>query len=240
MSLTVSYCCWLSLTISLSSMELLHISHFLPWLLAVSHSLTCPMELLHVFHCLLWLLAFSHCHTQCHVLSACHKSSLMVAGCLSLSLRSHGVAGSEDFLHVYHFFLWLLAVSNSQFQRHGVAVCLPLSPIVSGCLSLSFPVRRSCCMFLTVSQCCWLSLTILSGPMELLNFSHCQLLCLAHSHSFSQLYGVAAFLTLSLMVSGCLSLSLLSHGVSAFSHSLFKFNGVAACLSLSLMHAGCF
>ena len=82
MSLTVSHCCWqsltfrpvpwssfkslsdfygfwLSLNVCLCAMELLHVSHFLPWLLAASHCLSGPMEFLSFSHCLLWLLAFS-------------------------------------------------------------------------------------------------------------------------------------------------------------------------------------
>ena len=39
MSLTVSYGCYLSLTVSPSSIELLHLSIYLLWLLAVSHCL---------------------------------------------------------------------------------------------------------------------------------------------------------------------------------------------------------
>ena len=61
MSVTVSYCCWLSFALSLSSMDLLHVSHCLLCFLPVSRCLSDPMEVLHVSHCLLWLLAFSHC-----------------------------------------------------------------------------------------------------------------------------------------------------------------------------------
>ena len=53
MSVTVSYGFWPSLTLSLSSMELQRVSHFLLLLLALSHYLSGPMELLHVSHCLL-------------------------------------------------------------------------------------------------------------------------------------------------------------------------------------------
>ena len=60
MSLTVSYGCWLSFTVSPSVIELLHVSHRLVWLLAFSHCLSGPIELLHVYHCLLWLLTVSH------------------------------------------------------------------------------------------------------------------------------------------------------------------------------------
>ena len=49
----VSYAFWLSLTVSPSAIELLHVSHFLPWLFSVSHCLSGLMELLYVSHCLL-------------------------------------------------------------------------------------------------------------------------------------------------------------------------------------------
>ena len=62
-SLTVSHCCLLSLTVSLSDMELLHVAQFLSLLLTVSHCL--------------------------HGVVACLSVSPMVAGCLSLSLMSH-------------------------------------------------------------------------------------------------------------------------------------------------------
>ena len=51
------------------SMELLQDSHYLLLLLAVSNCLSSPIELLHVSHCLLWVVC-----------------------CLSLSLKSLGVA----------------------------------------------------------------------------------------------------------------------------------------------------
>ena len=60
MSLTVSYGCWLTLTVSPSAMELIHVYHRLLSLLTVSHCLSGPMELLNVSHFLLWLLAVSH------------------------------------------------------------------------------------------------------------------------------------------------------------------------------------
>ena len=57
--------------VSLSSMELLHVSHCLLLLLAVSHYLSGTMELLHISLCLLWLLAVSHCLSLCHGIAAC-------------------------------------------------------------------------------------------------------------------------------------------------------------------------
>ena len=79
MSLTVPHYCLQSLNVSPSGMELLHISHHLPWLLAFSHCLSGPMELLHVSHCLLWLLAVSHCLSQYNRVAACLSLSPMVA-----------------------------------------------------------------------------------------------------------------------------------------------------------------
>ena len=61
MSLTVSYSCWPSFTVSSIAMEVLKVSHSLPLLLAFSHYLSGPMEFLHVSHCLSLLLAVSHC-----------------------------------------------------------------------------------------------------------------------------------------------------------------------------------
>ena len=48
-SLTVSHCCWLYLTDSPISIEPLHVSYCLPWLVAVSH---CLSLLIAVAHCL--------------------------------------------------------------------------------------------------------------------------------------------------------------------------------------------
>ena len=97
-------------------------------------------------------------------------------GCLSLSLRSHGVAvclslspmvaalavynclsGPMELLHVSYYLLWLLAVSHCLSQCHRVATCLSLCLIVAGCLSLSLRSLWSCWLSLTVSDCCWLS-----------------------------------------------------------------------------------
>ena len=69
MPLTVSYCCWLSFTVCPSVMELLHASHSL-----------------------LWLLAVSQCLSQFHGVAACLSGSPIVDGCLSLSLQSHVVS----------------------------------------------------------------------------------------------------------------------------------------------------
>ena len=47
------------------------------------------------------------------------------------------------------------------------------------------PVPRSSYKTLTVSNFCWLSFIISSGPIELLNISHCHLLVIA----FCKLHG---------------------------------------------------
>ena len=103
MIFTVTYCCWLSLTVSLSTMDLLYVSHSLPWLLAVSYYLYNNIELMAVSHCLPWMMAFFHC--------------------LSCPM---------EFLDVSHCLLWLLAVSNCLSQFHGVPDNLSLSPNVAG------------------------------------------------------------------------------------------------------------
>ena len=69
MSLTISHWCLLSLAVFPNSMEFLHVSH-----------------------CLYWLLAFSHFFFQLPGVAACLSLSRIVAGCLSLTLRSHRVA----------------------------------------------------------------------------------------------------------------------------------------------------
>ena len=86
MSLTVYYGCWLSLTASSLSMELLPVFHCLPWLLALSHCSSGPIQILQVFHCLALLLAASHCLFQSYGVAACLSLSPIVAGFLLLSL----------------------------------------------------------------------------------------------------------------------------------------------------------
>ena len=157
----------------------------------------------------------------------------MVAGCLSLSLRSN-----------------------------GVATCLSLSFMITGCLSLSFLVHGVAAYHLLstmVADCPLLSLrsNAVAACLSLSPVvSGCLLLSL-RSH------GVAACLSLSQMVSGCFSLSLkvpcsccmsltvfydcwLSLPVSPsamdlllVSDYLFQFHGVSICNSLSLMVARC-
>ena len=60
MSLTVFHGCWLSFTVNPSAIDLLHVSHCLPCLLAVSYIVSGLMEMLHVSHCLPWYFAVSH------------------------------------------------------------------------------------------------------------------------------------------------------------------------------------
>ena len=64
MSLTVFSYYWLTLIVYLSTIELLHVSYCLSWLLTVSHCVSVPMELLHVSHCLLLMLAVTHYFTS--------------------------------------------------------------------------------------------------------------------------------------------------------------------------------
>ena len=67
-------------------------------------------------------------------------------------------------------------------------------------------------MSLTVSYGYWLSLTV-SDPKELLHVSYCLSLLLTVPHCC---HGVAACLSLSPMVVGCLSLFVQSHGVATY------------------------
>ena len=172
MSLTVSYDCSLSLTVSSSGIELLHVSHCLPRLLAFSHSLSCPMELLHISHCLSFLLAVSHYLFQLQGVDVCLSLSSMVAGCLSLSLLSHRIAAlplrSSMVTRCLSLSLW----------SHEVDTCLSLFLIVTGCLTL-FP-WSGCNLhyhsghmdLLNVSNYLLLSLTFSQSKMELLHVSH--------------------------------------------------------------------
>ena len=84
MSLTIFHCCWLSLTVSSTPMELLAVSHCLPLLLAVSPG---HMDLLHVSHCQRLLLDVSHRLYQCNGVAACLSLSPVVTGSPLLSLQ---------------------------------------------------------------------------------------------------------------------------------------------------------
>ena len=91
LSLTLSHGCLLSLTVSpipWSCYMTLTVSHFCWRSLTVSPS---TLKLLHVSYSLLWLLAFCHYLSKCHGVVACVLLSPMLASCLSMSLRSHGV-----------------------------------------------------------------------------------------------------------------------------------------------------
>ena len=70
---------WLSLSVSLSFMELLRVSHFLSRVLAVSYYLLGSMEFLAVSHCVTFLLAFSHCLFQFQGVFCCLSLSPLVA-----------------------------------------------------------------------------------------------------------------------------------------------------------------
>ena len=87
------------------------------------------MEFLHVSHYLPWFLSVSYYLSKCDGVAVCLSQSSIVAGFLSLTLLSNRVAtflslspivvccphcysGPIELLHVSHFFLWLLAVSN--------------------------------------------------------------------------------------------------------------------------------
>ena len=115
---------------------------------------------------------------------SCYMSLTVSYNCwLSLTVSPSAM----ELLHVCHCLLWLLADSHSLFDSmHGVAICLSLSLIVSGCLSLCLPVPWSYCKFLTLSRP-WLRAfsNCLSFPMELLNFFHCLPWLLAFSKCHS-------------------------------------------------------
>ena len=102
----------------------------------------------------------------------------------------------------------LLAVSLYLFRSHGVVECLSLSPVFAGSNSLLLSVTCSCWLPLTISHCCWLSLTVYPSPIEWLHVSHCHPLLLDVSYRLYQCHGVAACLSLSPIVTGCLYRSL--------------------------------
>ena len=165
--------------------------------------------LLTVLHGWLLPLMGAGCHSQyvlSHGVATCLLLSPIVAGCLSQSLRFHRVAAclplspmGADILLLSHRF-------------HGVAVFHSLSLGSNGfatCLSLSLPVRWSWCISLTVTFCCWLSLTVSPSPMEMLLESQCLQLLLPISHSISQFKVDYAGLSQSAIIASLLSLSIL-------------------------------
>ena len=178
-----------------------------------------------------------------------------------------------DLLHVSWCLLRLLAISYCLSQYHRLAACLSLSPMVAVGLSLSLPVPSSCCRTFTVfsssmellyvPHCLQVLLSVshyFSDPMELLHVSHCLSFLLASSNSLHGFFFISLTVShvfclsltvllvswscyLSLIVAGCLSLSL-SFCPNAMellhvSHCLFQFHGVATCLLHSLMFCGC-
>ena len=223
MSLTVYDGCWPSLTvyqISWSCFMSLTVSYALWLFLTVSPN---AMKLLHVSYGILWLLAFSHCLSR-------PMEFLHVSHCLFRFM---------EFLHVSHFshFCWLSLQVQSNFcmsptiagflflslRSHGVATCLSLSLTCAGCLSLFLLVPWSCCTSLTLFYVCLHTLIVRLSAIE---FSHDSLMitgCLLLSLQSNR---VTTCLLMSPIVAGFLSLSLQS-------------NSVAACLSLSSMVAGC-
>ena len=151
MSLTVSHCCWLSLTVS---MELLHVSQCLPRLLAVSLCLSVQIKLQHISNCFLLSLTVSLSARKLLHVSNCHLWLLAV---------SHYLYGLIELLHFYHYLPLLLVMSHCLSQCHGVAICCSMSLIVDNCLSLS---PRSCCMSFSVSHGCWVSLIVPPVPLS--------------------------------------------------------------------------
>ena len=199
------------------------------------------------------LLSVYHCLFQCHevcmsitVSQNCWLSLTLTYSAMELQTFTHclpwllavfhSLSDPMKLLHVSHCLSLLLAFSHCPYQWKGVTACVSLSHMVAGCPLLSLQVRWSSWLSFTASHDCWLSrtvslvpcscymsvtswygprksLTFSTSAMEFLHVSHCPLWLLSPSLSLS-------------IVAGCLSLSLLSHGV-------------AACLSLSLLVASC-
>ena len=101
----------------------------------------------------------------CLSVSWSHCMSLPVSHYCWLSITVS--SSSMESLHASHYLSLLLVVSHCLSYFHGVASYLSRSLICFGCLSLSLPVLRSCCIFLTISNCCWLSLNFSTSSMEL-------------------------------------------------------------------------
>ena len=130
LSLPVPWSCWLSITVYLGPMELLHLSHFHPLLWDFSHGLYQCNE---VAACLSLSL-------QCHGVAACLSQSPMVACSLRLSLPVPWSCCIS--LTASLCYLLLLTVSKSPMEFLHVW----MSPTVVECLSSSLSVPCSCCM----------------------------------------------------------------------------------------------
>ena len=202
MSLTsLSQCNWfaeylsLPLVVTWSSCKSLTISHGCLLPVALSSS---PIELMHISHCLPWMIAVSNCLFKSHGVAAYLSLSPIVSCCLSLSLLSCEVASQTvaGCLSLSLSLLWRCCMSLTASYclplYYGVAVCFSLFPKVFWCLSQSLPVPLSCCISLTISHCFWQSFTVSSCSLELLHVSHCLLLLLALSYSLHQSYRVSA------------------------------------------------
>ena len=164
MFLTFSYGCWLFLSFFL-----------VVWICCMS------------FTCLLSLLALSPCLSLCHGVAAClylppllagfsHNLScsmelLYVSYCLSWWLpASYSPYSPMELLDVSHRLMWLIAVSYclSGLLSSG---CLSMSPVVTGCLSLSLRSHRvATCLSLSL-YCWWTSLNVTLSSMDSLHVS---------------------------------------------------------------------
>ena len=152
-----------------------------------------------------------------HGFAACLTLSCVVAGCLSLSLPLPWNCWLSLTLSLL---LWSCYMSLTisyccwlsflVFLFHVVSVCLSLSTMVSGFLSLSLGSHR-------VAACLSLSRSVAG--------------CISPS---SQFHGFAACLSLSHMIAGCFSLSLMIAGCLSLS---LRCQGAATCFSLSLIIA---
>ena len=172
MSLTVSHSCWLSLTVSLvprsaTCFSLFHERHAA----TVSQRVAACLSLSPCYGCrrsltisstpwsfLMTLTVSYGCWlylTVSPVLWSCYMS-LTVSYCCLLSLN---VAPSAmEFLNISHCLPWFLAVSHCGFGPKDGSKSLTIS---NGCwMSLTVSqVPWSCCMSLTVSYNCWINLT---------------------------------------------------------------------------------
>ena len=144
--LSVPWSSYMSLTVSSSSIGLLHASHCLLLLLAVSHYYSGPIELLHVSHNLLCLLAVSHCIHQYHGVPPCLSLSLPVSWsyCMPLtvsytcwqSLTISPLPYSYYMSLTVSYYCWLsLTLFHSAMELLHSSYCLPCRLAIFHCLS---------------------------------------------------------------------------------------------------------
>ena len=176
-------------------MELLHVSRFLPLLLAVCHYLSSLIELLAVSYCLPWVSQF---YSQCHRVAMC--LSFFVAGSLSLSLPvllSCWLSLTEC-LSLSPIVANSISVSQTS---HVVSASISQTPMVSAFLSLSTMDLLHVCYYLPQLLAVSRNLSQSHGVAACLSLSPTVACCPLMSIGY---HGVVAGLSMYLVVGGCL------------------------------------